>query len=489
MRDCRGWLVSVAFAAALAGPQCWAQAQQANPLEPIAALASNALARVALQDAAGAAAVLGGFEKAWSPIEDGIRSKNIGVYARVEVDSSRAEAALQATPPDLAVAKQALEGLQAAAGDYASGTGAPAAATGKEGLSALITVITQVKQALAAGETDQASDLMNSFQEMWPIAEGAVQTRSQQAYSTLEKEITEASALLLSGPGARDRAADVVGSMAAQLEGLTARSGYSAVDAAFILLREGMEALLVLAALLAALRKTGSRDGPRWVWAGAGTGLVASGVVAIVLVSAIAAATAGTARETMEGFVGIASVAVMVSVGAWLHSRSNLQAWNGFLKGKVGTAIAGGRMWSIYALALFAVLREGAEAVVFYIGIAQGIGLAQLVIGIAAAIVLLGVIGFLIIRFSVRLPLHWVFLVATVLIYDLAIKITGESVRALQAAAVLPSHFVDWLPAIGFLGTSPTWEAFVPQLVVLALVLAEIAVTETRRWTARPKNA
>lgn len=459
-----------------------------SELTPVGDLAARAIELVKAGDPRAAATELGRFESLWSPIENGIRAKNLDVYARAEVNASRAIAALEAAPPNLAAAASALEGLQQAALDFTSGS-SPAAATpsGQKGVSALITMIAQVKEALAAGDMDQAQDLMAAFQDMWPLAEGDVQTRSSQAYGNIELEITKASALLLSGPSARDRALDVVGSMLAQLEGLTGTAGYSAWDAGLILLREGMEALLVIAALLAALRRAGTPGGARWVWAGAGTGVLASAVLAVVLVFAINAATAGAARESMEGFVGLASVLIMLTVGAWLHGRSSLQAWNGYMTGKVSGAIAAGRRGALALLALFAVLREGAEATIFYIGIAQGIGAAQLVLGIAAALLILAAAGFLLIRFSVRLPLHWVFLVATVLIYYLAFKITGESVRALQAASVLPSHFVDWLPSVRFLGMSPTWEVFLPQLVVLVLVLSEVIVTETRRM--RPKTA
>jgi high-affinity iron transporter len=463
--------------------------EQPSVLQPVQDLASKALQLLHNKDAAGATAAMADFESLWKPVEDGIRAKSLDIYARVEVASSRAAAALQATPPDLAVAQSALEGLQAAASDSASGASVGTTAAGQKGLSALLTMIRQVKAALDSGDTGQATDLMNSFQEIWPLAEADVQTRSQATYAQIEKEITQSSALLLSGADARAQAAAVVGSMEAQLDGLSGRTGYTVWDAGLILLREGLEALLVLAALLAALRKSGTGDGARWVWAGAGTGLLASAAVAVVLVYAITAATAGTARETMEGAVGLASVAIMVTVGAWLHGRASNKAWQGFIKGKVGTAVAGGRMWTLYALALFAVLREGAEATVFYIGIAQGIGIAQLLIGIAGALVILAIAGFVIIRFSVKLPLHWVFLAATLLIYYLAIKITGESVRALQAASVLPSHFVGWLPSLGFIGTTPTWEVFLPQLVVLALVLSEIVITESKRGSARPKQA
>jgi high-affinity iron transporter len=468
----------------------WGQSAVApDVLQPIVTMAAHSIEQVRAADAAGASATLDQFESLWKPVEDGVRARNLEIYARIEVESSRAIAALSAAPPDLAGAEQALAALQKASGDYATASPSTASPSGQKGLSALITIIGQVKQALASGDDNQASDLMGSFQEMWPLAEGDVQTRSIPTYNRIESEITQASALLLSGPGVRDKTLDVVGAMLAQLQGLTGTAGYSAWDAALILLREGMEALLVLAALLAALRKAGTNGGARWIWAGAGTGILASGALAVVLVFVITAATAGATRETMEGAVGLASVLVMLTVGAWLHGKSSLQAWNGFVKGKVGSAVASGRMWSLYFLALLAVLREGAEATVFYIGIAQGIGVGQLLLGIGVAVLIIITAGFLLIRFSVRLPLHWVFLVATVLIYYLAFKITGESVRALQAASVLPSHFVVWLPSVRFLGMSPTWEAFAPQLIVLALVLTEVVVTETRRATSKPKTA
>jgi high-affinity iron transporter len=151
--------------------------------------------------------------------------------------------------------------------------------------------------------------------------------------------------------------------------------------------------------------------------------------------------------------------------------------------------MATGGTWSLFSLALLAVLREGAETVVFYIGIASAIGLGQLLLGIGAALLLIVGIGFLVIRFSVKLPLHYVFLVATVLIYYLAFKITGESIHALQLAGVFPARYADALPSLGFFGMSSTWETTLPQILVLALVLTEIVVTETRNARGRRKAA
>jgi high-affinity iron transporter len=132
---------------------------------------------------------------------------------------------------------------------------------------------------------------------------------------------------------------------------------------------------------------------------------------------------------------------------------------------------------------------EGAETVVFYIGIAPAIPLLSLVAGILGAFALLVIIGFLIIRFSVRLPLHYFFLVATVLIYYLAFKIAGQSIHSLQLVGILPTHIATGLPAVNILGMSSTWETFVPQMAILIVILVEVVITETQRVMKNLKRA
>src|SRR5271169_4302519 len=147
-----------------------------------------------------------------------------------------------------------------------------------------------------------------------------------------------------------------------------------------------MEALLVLAALLAMLKKSPVGNAPLWVWAGAGSGLVLSAGLALLLGLVISTAGAATTREVLEGSVGLASVILMMSVGAWLHRRANLKAWSGYMEKTAGRAIAAGSTWAFYSLALLAVLREGAETVVLLIGIESGIGPVQLFAGVGVAL-------------------------------------------------------------------------------------------------------
>ncbi|HVP18341.1 MAG TPA: FTR1 family protein, partial [Spirochaetia bacterium] len=298
------------------------------------------------------------YDALWGLAEDAVHAKDPASYARIEAGIDNALSALKAQPADLAAAQAALRDLLSTS---RGGTNGSAAATAQaKGIPDLLRLLDETSAALGAGNPREASTDLSEFISAWPLAEGEVKARSETVYAKIEDEMTEAGALLLSGPAARAHAAELLARMRAQLSGLRELNSYSAWDAGMILLREGMEALLVLAALLAMLRKADGRRREIWVWSGAGSGLVLSGVLAIILGFVLAAAAAGRAREQLEGFVGIASVALMVTVGAWLHRRSSLQSWNSFIKKKVGGAIATGSMWSIYALALLAVLREGA---------------------------------------------------------------------------------------------------------------------------------
>ncbi|HVO40162.1 MAG TPA: FTR1 family protein [Spirochaetia bacterium] len=458
----------------------------------LAAGAAHGLDYVQDLRSAEAAAAMQIVEALWSIGEDAAHAADPAKYAAAEAGIDGSRAALEAQPPDLLRARTALTALVAAL-NGAPGAEKPASPSGKApapGIEDLVGRLQGVREALAHDDQRQAADLMQEFIAAWPVAEGTVKTRSEDAYRQTEEDMSAAAGLLMSGPEARARATTLVNGMIDRL-GRLEQGGtvYTAWDAGLILLREGMEALLVLAALLAMLRKAGAPHGTGWIWSGAGVGILASCLLAVLLVFVVSAASAGNTRERMEGFVGLASVALMITVGAWLHRRSGLQSWNAFIKNRVGGALAAGSMWSLFSLACLAVLREGAESVVFYIGIAGSIPLASLLAGIGGALAVLVVVGFLIIRFSVRLPLRWFFLAATLLIYYLAFKIAGESLHALQVAGALSSHEETALPSVPALGMFRTWETFLPQAAVLLLVLSEMLITELKRIVGRGEAA
>jgi high-affinity iron transporter len=126
---------------------------------------------------------------------------------------------------------------------------------------------------------------------------------------------------------------------------------------------------------------------------------------------------------------------------------------------------------SFAVISFFSVFREGAETIIFYTGITPYISLQQLALGIVLAIGILAVIGFIIIHYSVKIPIRLFFKAAAILIYLLAFKIIGVSIHALQISNILSTSTVQSLPYIDWIGMYPTWETFLTQLLLIVIIL------------------
>ncbi|KZE79179.1 iron permease [Paenibacillus elgii] len=427
------------------------------------------------------------FDSQWSKNETAILSDSSGVYGQIETKLSMIRIALQAEPPKAEAADKGVRELIQLIDDYASGKlHEDAAASGKQSVSDALAILQKAADAIGAGRNAEAADQLRAFIQIWPSVEGEVRTRAPDTYDRIEREMTEAASRLLSNPPQPEEAGRIVSEMQTELQPFMAQTSYSAWDAAIILLREGLEALLVLAALLAFLRRTGNASKQGWVWSGGAAGLLASGGLAVVLTLTIANVASGSTRELLEGVMGLVSVFLMLTVGAWLHRKSHVDTWNRYINNQVGVALASGNLWSLFLVAALSILREGAETAIFYIGMAPSIDPAQLALGIGSAAVLLFLLGFVIVRGSVLLPIRPFFLGATVLIYYLVFKFLGQSIHALQIAGQIPAHVPGYLPSWNWLGVYPTWETFVPQLLVLLFIVFQWARQERKmRGSAR----
>ncbi|KOY14537.1 FTR1 family iron permease [Paenibacillus xylanivorans] len=423
---------------------------------------------------------------AWKGTEAPIRQDHFGVYSQLEKDISLVRISMQAEPRKEEQATERMQELVTLLTDYSAGTlkegevEDASASSGVSSLSDLLKLLEQIEQQIQAGDTTSAATGLEQFIVAWPLVEGQVQISSPASYTAIENEMAEASGYVVSNPPNTAKATEVVTRMINRLEPLTATTSYTAWDAALILLREGLEAILVLSALLAYAKKSGETAARRWIWAGAGSGLLLSAALAVVLSLTLAVASSGSTREMIEGYTGLAAVVLMLTVGQWMHSKSNTRSWNSYVQRQVGGALARGSLWSLFAVAGLAILREGAETAIFYIGMAPAIETSQMLIGMGAALLILIVLAVAIIQFSVRLPVRWFFLTATLLIYYLVFRFLGESIHSLQVSATLGAHVVPSLPTIGWLGMYPTWETFIPQLLVLIFMIFNLIRTEVR---------
>lgn len=272
---------------------------------------------------------------------------------------------------------------------------------------------------------------------------------------------------------------------------LLARAGLAQAESGFvsvalqsmlILLREGFEAILVVTALLAYLRRVGARDKTRHVHAGAIAGLIASAVAAVVLIRLVQ--SAGSLREGIEGFTLLAAAAVLFYLSYWLFAKREAARWKEYVEGQLRAALTRGSMAALAFAAFLAVFREGAETVLFYNALAAGHpGQAgAIAAGIAVASALLFGLYAAMRTASVRLPFGLFFGATAALLYALAIVFAGQGVLELQGAGLLRATPLDGVPTIAWLGIFPSREGLLAQGLLL-LALAPVA------WVSRKKAA
>ncbi|EPF27741.1 FTR1 family iron permease [Treponema medium] len=258
----------------------------------------------------------------------------------------------------------------------------------------------------------------------------------------------------------------------------TANTAQSAVVATFIscfvlVLREGLEAILVIAAIIAYLVKTGKKKYIMSVYVGALGGILVSILLAF-LFGAVAGAQSGIAQEVFEGIGMFVAVIVLFYVSNWMLSKSETEAWERYIHKKVEASVSTGNKWVLIFAAFIAVAREGAELILFF----QGVPIhgtsgrnAMILAIVLSAVVLIAV--FLVFRFlTVRLPLKPFFLVTSILMYAMCFSFTGKGVSELQAAGVVNKTVIPWMGfEMDFLGIYATYESLIPQIIVLAVII------------------
>lgn len=252
------------------------------------------------------------------------------------------------------------------------------------------------------------------------------------------------------------------------------------VQSLLILLREGVEALLVIAALIAYLRKAGAADKVIYIWAGTGAALVASVITAWVLQGLIA--NSGAARETLEGMTMIVAAVLLSYVSVWLFARREMKQWQGFISDKMGDAVSSGSLWAIVSVAFFAVYREGAETILFYqalISDAEG-AYDAIASGFGLALIGLLVIYVMIFQLSVRLPLKQFFTGTAGLLFALSVIFAGKATLELQVSGWMSNTWLEGFPTISWLGVFPSVESLLTQGLMILLPIIGWLITRKR---------
>ncbi|HXJ82957.1 MAG TPA: FTR1 family protein, partial [Candidatus Methylomirabilis sp.] len=246
-------------------------------------------------------------------------------------------------------------------------------------------------------------------------------------------------------------------------------------SALVILLREGLEAILVVAALVALLIKSERRDALRYVHAG-WIGALALGAVTWLAASSVVTLS-GASREATEGITALLAAVMLLYVGFWMHRHAHAARWQAFIETRVQAALSGGTRWALGSIAFLAVYREAFETVLFYQALwieAGRDGHAAVAAGFLAAALGLVLVAWLILKVGLHLPMGWFFGAGSILMATLAVVLAGKGIAALQEAGKLPIEPLD-LPTIPSLGVYPTWQGVITQVALVVLILAAFA--------------
>ena len=362
----------------------------------------------------------------------------------------------------------------------------------------LLAALAQATQTYQAGDTAKAvGQVQDTYFDIFEASgmENAVGARDANFKTELEGHFTKIVGLMNAGKDVASIQQEIAAFSAGLDKALELLGGNQGGIALFffsltIILREGLEALLIVAAVIAYIHKSGHGDKQKVINNSVCWALGASVITALLFQWLLTNAAAG--REILEGVTMLIATVMLFGMSYWLLSKVEAQHWKAYLQKKIGTSLSQGSLIGLWLTSFLAVYREGAETVLFYFALAAdaktALDYGYLFGGLAVGIVILAVV-YLIMRYSVvRLPLKPFFIFTGIFMYLMAFIFAGKGVAELiEGKAFTPTLIGDgtlfpkWMG--DWLGIMPYRETLLPQLVLLAAALFALWVLFWRKKT------
>jgi high-affinity iron transporter len=418
------------------------------------------------------------FKEQWFQMQSDIRKDSLNAYGKIETKMASTSVAL--LNQDQQKAEESLQALKSLLTQYAEGQlGTETTSAKKVNIPSYLKLLEATKESLSNRDIAKGKVQVEELKSQWLSVEGDVVGQSKTVYNNSERRLVLLSSYV-AAPDTISKAVKIIDQMIGDLTPL-AHTSYGIWDAALIPIREGLEALLVIGALLTFTKRGEVRKGSRLVWGGTILGLLSSLAIGFLVSYALSSASFGRNNFLINGWSGVIASLMLLYVSYWLHRNSNIKRWNAFMNRKTEKALSNGKMLSFAVLAFLAVLREGIETVIFLIGMTNQMSWAQLAAGITLGFGVLIVIGVLMLKLSVRLPLKPFFLVSSVIVFYLCLKFMGSGIHSLQLSGFIPSTASDNIPTIHTLGVYPSWYSTLPQLVIVGLSLSVILFQQRKQ--------
>ena len=378
--------------------------------------------------------------------------------------------------------------------------------TWSEVASEMTVILDQAYEAAAAGKGDEGATLVNNayyqYYEKLGFEKNVMNAISGDRVSQVEYQFKMTRKTMRDGGSDKEikqlvddlkswlvkDAAILDGGASGNVNGFTKLVTSSAGQAFLILIREGLEALLVVAAVIAYLVKSGNKRFAKWIYLGVVAGLAGSGLVAVLFTFLFGGS--GPVQEISEGVCALIATLMLLWTSNWMLNKSSVEAWNNYIRNKTEAAVAGaqskvesgqrlglGMITSLAMLSFLAVFREGAETVIFYESIysmsqdAHGMWVG----GLAAAAVL--IVIFLILRFtSVKIPIGPFFLVTSIVMAALVVIFAGGGIHALIEGDLIEGTYLSSVPTNDWIGLYPYVETITAQVIAAIAVVVLFVV-------------
>ena len=338
--------------------------------------------------------------------------------------------------------------------------------------------------AYRAGNREEARQLaLSAYLDGFEPLEALLATRDGGLMREVEQALGQFRAGIESGadPSELQQLRARIDSLLARAEEALAPEAASEIStflgAFTILLREGIEALLVVIAMIAFVKKSHRFEVLPYVhggWIAALLAGVATWVLATYFVS-----ISGASREMTEGIGALLAAVILVSVGIWMHGKSQAEEWRRYIQEKMGKALSRGSAWFLFGLAFVVVYREAFETILFYAALWNPQSSGIILAGALSAVALLALIAWAMLRYSRKLPITQFFRYSAILIAILAVILAGKGVGAFQEAGVLSATFIAGLPRLAELGFFPTVETIGAQLLTLLALIAGFRISRS----------
>ena len=378
--------------------------------------------------------------------------------------------------------------------------------TWSEVANEMTVILDQAYEAAAAGKGDEGATLVNNayyqYYEKLGFEKNVMNAISGDRVSQVEYQFKMTRKTMRDGGSDKEikqlvddlkswivkDAAILDGGASGNVNGFTKLVTSSAGQAFLILIREGLEALLVVAAVIAYLVKSGNKRFTKWIYLGVVAGLAGSGLVAVLFTFLFGGS--GPVQEISEGVCALIATLMLLWTSNWMLNKSSVEAWNNYIRNKTEAAVAGaqskvesgqrlglGMIASLAMLSFLAVFREGAETVIFYESIysmsqdAHGMWVG----GLAAAAVL--IVIFLVLRFtSVKIPIGPFFLVTSILMAVLVVIFAGGGIHALIEGDLIEGTYLSSVPTNDWIGLYPYVETITAQVIAAIAVVVLFVV-------------